>query len=60
MPRLPYEIYGASALMALAIALVVRVWRRERSLAKRVVQRERSLASRVTTRIPGVSRHRAA
>lgn len=31
MRRLPFELYGASALMAAAIALLVRAWQRERS-----------------------------
>ncbi|MGZ3663330.1 MAG: hypothetical protein ACXWQR_07930 [Ktedonobacterales bacterium] len=60
MPRLPYELYGASALMVAAIALVVRAWRRERTLAKRAWQREHSLVSRVSSRISGTIRHRAA
>ena len=60
MRRLPYELYGASALMVAALALVVRAWQRERSLAKRVVQREQSLAKRVSSRISGTIRRRAA
>ncbi|MGZ3598697.1 MAG: hypothetical protein ACXWQ5_03190 [Ktedonobacterales bacterium] len=46
--------------MVAAIALVVRAWQRERSLAKQALQRERSLAKRVSSRVSGVIRHRAA
>jgi hypothetical protein len=49
MRRLPYELYGVSALMAMAIALVVRAWRRE----------ETSVAGAVS-RWWGAVRHRAA
>ncbi len=36
MRRLPYELYGASALMAAAIALILRAWTRERGTMKRM------------------------
>jgi hypothetical protein len=42
MRRQPFEIYGASALMAAAIALLVRMWRRERSSTHRAKDRFRS------------------
>jgi hypothetical protein len=41
MRRLPFEIYGASALMAGAIALLVRILRRERSTMHRAKDRFR-------------------
>ena len=39
MRRLPYELYGASALMAAAMALLVRVWLRERNTARNAARR---------------------
>ncbi len=46
MRRLPFELYGASALMVAATALLVRAWRRERSVANRAMSKVSHIVSR--------------